>query len=577
MTTDGLQELLSRHAPILRFDARELFYPTAVEPYIATSALVVGGTELLPPGEVTPEHLDHRIGAQSYLRFISDHDRRSVVREEARRLAGKLLGPRLGRVGYFGRILDALFLLSVFLRPTTPRLTTVAAALKADRHSFHQRRTCYGRVVQVGDWLVLHYAYFYVMNDWRSSYQGVNDHEADWEQAWIFCDPADRRPVWVVCSSHDYLGSDLRRHWDDPECVRIAERPVLFAGGGSHALFFRPGDYISRIEIPGLRWLLAVQKWFQRTLRIHDTEDDSGLGPALGVPFVDSAPGDGTEIADWDIRPLDEGQPWFGDFRGLWGLDTNDPLNGERGPAGPKFNRGGDIRLAWADPVGFAGLHGTSPPSMADPQASLAGIEAGLAHLDDEIRQSSRLMALTSRAQGDAETVAESRRLSRLLRQRTELRDLRRRVTSDDVEGRGLREHLRNPAVPIAPSRGNRWMLAIWATLSVPLALVALAAPFLLNETSVVVPLLVLVASFAVLEQLARGRISAALRLTGLFVAIALLSGFVGVITVSRYAFGAALAAAALLLFVGNLRELRSFRRRRVLDAEPSSAEPNSV
>jgi len=556
-------ELLNRHLPQLRFDGRELFFPTAIEPYVGASALIVGGSEVRASGEVDATMLDHHLGPDSYLRFVSDLDRRDVVKEEAKRLAGKLLGPRLGRVGYFGRVLDALFLASVVVRPTTPRLTTVAASLKAERLMFHRQPTCYGRAVEVGDWLVLHYAYFYVMNDWRSGYRGVNDHEADWEQAWVFCDPADRAPVWVVASSHENLGADLRRHWDDTEFMRSDDgHPLLFVGAGSHALFFRPGDYVSRIDIPALRWLLRVRRWARRALRIRD-DDERGLGPALGAPFVDAAGGDGALIDQWDLQHLDERKSHFGGYSGLWGLDTGDPLDSERGPAGPKFDRQGGIRRSWADPVGFAGLHGTSPPSLADPQASLDNIEAGMAHLESEIRHASRLMALAARAGGGGGSLGESERLSRLLRQRTELHDLRRRLMRGEVGGRGLRDHLHDPAVPLAPPRETGWILAIWATVSVPLVMLAVAAPLLLSEVRVAGPLLGAAALFSVLEQLARRRFSAAVRLTAFYFALAIFFGFVGVIAVSLFAAGATLAIAALLLLVGNLGELTAFRRRR--------------
>lgn len=563
MDPDQQLELLRRHAPVLRFDDRELFFPTAIDEYVATSALVVDGAEVRGPGEVTPSLLTHHLGADAYLRFVSEEDRHSVVKEEAKRLAGKLLGPRLGRVGYFGRILDALFRLSLLVRPTTPRLTTVAASLKADRRDLHRHPTCYGRAVEVGDWLVLHYAYFYVMNDWRSGYRGVNDHEADWEQAWLFCDPADQRPVWVVASSHENLGSDLRRHWDDAECRRVEERPVLFVGAGSHALFFRPGDYVSRIDIPALRWLLRVRRWARQALGIFEDVDEPGLGPALGVPFIDAATGDGRRIEEWDLRHLDERQPCFGGFRGLWGLDTRDPINGERGPAGPKFDRDGDIRRSWADPVGFAGLHGTTPPSLVDPQISLDNIDASILQLDAEIRQASRVISLAARATGAPDMPMESEALSHLHKQRTEVQDLRRRIVAGDVPDQGLRDHLRDPAVPLAPPKETGWILAIWATLSVPLVMLLVAAPLLLAETRALGLLFALAAGFSLLEQLVRRRFTAAIRLASLFVVLGAFFGFVSVITVSVYASGAALALAALLLLVGNLGELTAFRRRR--------------
>ena len=582
MDVDDERELLERHLPILRFDARELFFPTAVEPYIATSALVVDGVEVRGPGEATPEMLDHTLD-RAYLRFITDADRRSVVREEARRLAGKLLGPRLGRVGYFGRMLDALFLLSVLIRPTTPRLTTVAASLKAERHGLHRTATCYGRVAEVGDWLVLHYAYFYVMNDWRSGYRGVNDHEADWEQAWLFCDPHDHTPVWVVASSHENLGADLRRHWADPECLKVGDRPVLFVGAGSHALFYRPGDYVSRIDVPALRPLLRVRRWARGALRIAEEDPEGGLGPALGAPFVDAATGDGAEIDHWQLNPLDEQRPCFGAFRGLWGLDTGDPINGERGPAGPKFDRDGGIRHSWADPVGFAGLHGSSPPSLADPDSRRHNIEAGLDHLEAEIRHSSRLLALGSHSGGPGDSAGESERLSRLHRQRTELQDLRRRLVRGELPEPGIRDHLTHPAMPLAPPAENGWILAIWATISVPLVMLLVAAPLLLAEVRVVNLLLGIAGGFTILEQLVRRRFGATLRLALFYVVLAVVLGFVSVITLSVYAFGATLVVAAALLFVGNLGELQAFRRRPEpfqpdgIDVGPDSEESRGV
>lgn len=555
-------ELLARHVPVLRFDSRELFFPTSIDDYVAASALVVDGVEVAGPGEVKPEALDQHLSEGSYLQFVSEDDRRSVVKEEAKRLAGKLLGPRLGRVGYFGRMLDALFLLSVVIRPTTPRLTTVAASLKADRHGLHSTPTCYGRAIEIGDWLVLHYAFFYVMNDWRSGYRGLNDHEADWEQAWIFCDPADRRPVWVVASSHDNSGSDLRRHWDDTELLRLDEQPVLHVGAGSHALFYRPGDYVSRIDVPALRWLLRVRLWSRRALRIREEEPERGLGPALGAPFVDAASGNGVEIDEWNLERLDDQRSCIGSYRGLWGLDTGDPVNSERGPGGPKFERDGEVRRSWVDPVGFGGLHGTSPPSLADPQISLDNIEAALAHLDLEIRHASRLLPLAARATGADEETEQSERLSSLLRQRTELLDLRHSLRRGEAPGRGIRDHLSYPATPISPPREAGWLLAIWAVISVPLVMLAVAAPLLLSDLRVFGPLMGLAASFSLLEQLVRRRFNAALRLAAFYVAVAAFFGFVGVITLSLYAFGATLAVAAVLLLASNLGELTAFRRR---------------
>lgn len=562
------QALLQRHAPIVIYDDRELFYPIAVDGYLRHSSLVVDGEVWKPPGTV--EESDFRPGPPrgAYLQFVADDERRAVVKEEVARLAGKMLGPRLGRVGLFGRILDAIFQISVFLRPTTPRRTTVAAAVKTERLGLQQSLpVVYGRVVSVADWLVLHYAYFYTMNDWRTGYGGLNDHEADWEQVWVFCDPSTLRPIWVVGSNHDHHGADLRRHWDDPECRRNGERPVLFAGAGSHAFYFRPGDYVTRIEVPALRWLLRLQRWVRRVLRITDQAAERGLGPALGMPFVESATGDGRQIADWDLRPLDDDRPCFGRFSGLWGLDTGDPAGGERGPAGPKFTRDGDIRTSWADPVGFAALHGSNPPSRAPSEATLDNVRRSLAYLDQEIERTSRLLPLVQQGEPLEELSDEADRLTGLLRQRTQLLDLAKRLERGESVEPDMRAHLRKPAIPMAPPSEAGWILAAWSALSVPLLLLAVAALLVFDGFAVTTLLLLITAGFSLLEQLVRRNGHAVLRLAGLYAALGVVLVvarvvFSGVVSFSQYALGLAVSAVAVLVFVLNLGELSAVRRR---------------
>lgn len=574
MGTEDQRQLLTRHAPILRFDSRELFFPIATDGYLAASALHgPDGGELVALGDLDETDLQGPLPEGCYLQFVAETERRSVVREEARRLARRLFGPRLGRVGLFGRVLDALFLLSVFVRPTTPRLTTAAAALKTERLGLQIRPVVHGRAVEVAGWLVLHYAWFYAMNDWRTSYRGLNDHEADWEQAWILCDPVDRRPIWVVATNHDHDGPDLRRHWDDPECLRIDGRPVLYAGAGSHALYFRPGDYVSRIDVPGLRWLLRLQRWARGALRIRDQAAERGLGPALGVPFVDAATGDGREIDTWHVELLDGERPAFGAFRGLWGLDTGDPTNGERGPSGPKFDRTGKIRLSWADPVGFAGLHGSRPPSAAPAGSEIENLGQTISHLDHEIVATSNLLPLVQQTEAPAAFERESQRLSDLLVQRAELEDRRGRLKAGQHIELDVRAHLKNEATPLDPPAASGWLLALWAASSVPLILASVAALFLFNSLGVSTVPLGIAAAFSILEQLVRRHFQAVLRL--LVVYMVVVSAFLvvsalfsGVVTVSRLVIGGVVAGGAVVLFVANLGELTAVQRRAEAAAE---------
>ena len=170
-------------------------------------------------------------------------------------------------------------------------------------------------------------------------------------------------------------------------------------------------------------------------------------------------------------------------------------------------------------------------------------------------------MPLLNQAAGGEER-ERSERLTSLLRQRTELADLERRLERGRLDGMGIRDHLHYPAVPMAPPKETGWILAIWATVSVPLVMLAVAAAVLLRDVRVLGPLLITAACFTLLEQLVRRRFHAALRLAVFYVVLTVVVFFVGVITLSVYAFGAALTLAAVLLLVWNLGELSAVRRR---------------
>lgn len=565
-STDPDRDRLWRHAPILRFDARELFFPTSVEGFVEASTLWPTGRDSDrdggPPSVVKPRvaDLDGRWPVGTYLRFVSDDDRRRVLKHEVRRTARRLFSPRLGRVGLFGRLLDAIFLLTLRLRPTTPRLTTAAASVKAERLRLHDRPVMYCRSVRAGDWLVLHYTFLYVMNDWRTSYRGLNDHEGDWEQVMVFVDPATDRPVWVAASSHEHRGADLRRHWDDPELRLRGDRPVLFVGAGSHAVYFSPGDYVTRLDVPVLRWLLRLQRWSQQMLRITDEATEKGLGPALGAPFVDAATGDGREITDWRVALLDPSEPWLSSYRGLWGADTGDRTGGERGPAGPKFGRDGSIRASWADPVGFAGLHPSPPPSVTDSELNVLQIDRALSDVDEQIRGLSRLLALI----GQIDTEDESRQLTDLMKLRVELDDHRRAVTGEAGPGQ-LRSHLNRPAMPLPPPAASGWILALWAALSVPLLMLCVAAMLLIQEVRFVLFLIAAGSAAVLLEQLARRRVQAVLRLGAAGAALVLFFVFaLGLaLRASRYALGVGFVIGAGFLFAANLSELHAVQQSR--------------
>ena len=101
--------------------------------------------------------------------------------------AAALPGPgRLARVGLLARMLDAGLVASLLVRGKVPGGTAAAAAVKYEAQRAADPRVSYhGRVVRRDGWVVLQYLFFYAMNDWRSTFEGANDHEADWEQAFV--------------------------------------------------------------------------------------------------------------------------------------------------------------------------------------------------------------------------------------------------------------------------------------------------------------------------------------------------------------------------------------------------------
>ena len=147
----------------------------------------------------------------------------------------------------------------------------------------------------------------------------------------------------------------------------INGHPVVYAGAGSHASYFRPGEYQAEVSLPLPNWLSGITKALSKfwTESLGQPE-----GNPFRIPFVDFARGDGLSIGveqehAWSPVVIDESVPWVSQYRGLWGLFARDPVSGENAPAGPMYNRDGSPRSSWYDPLGFAGLDKTPPPPQA--------------------------------------------------------------------------------------------------------------------------------------------------------------------------------------------------------------------
>jgi hypothetical protein len=610
--TDG--ELLRRYEPILRLTRGEEFLPTDVQWYLDQCSLWVchadGRRELLvEEGQVTPEVLARprpaERGAVHYLVFSDPLNLAEltafVVQEEVARLrdpehAFRPSVGRLARVGYVSRLLDALFSFTLLLRGRVPGDTAAAAALiyRARREATTQY-PYYGRVVREQGWIALQYWFFYPFNNWRSSFFGTNDHEADWEMICVYLyerPDGDPAPAWVAYASHDYHGDDLRRAWDDAEEVeRVGDHPVVYVGAGSHAAYFRPGEYLTEIEVPYLARLSAlvnsISGFWQRLLRLGG-EPTRNQGHLLRVAFVDYARGDGVAIGPtqeraWAPVVLEPTPEWVSQYRGLWGYYARDPAAGENAPSGPMYNRDGTVRAAWYDPVGWAGLDKVPPPprELAVLGAHVADLETRQQELESRITAQTEalracgveLAALRGNAHLTARQDAVRQRVAAVS---AELDDLRKDAaqTAMVLEVLARRQvHLEDPAAPDAAALDERrvhirrrtqpataaelrWSRGaeLWAATSIGLLLVSLVLLLATAREYLAGGLLALLSSFFFIDALFRQRLTQLIRTVTNILALAsaavLVYEFFGHLVVLL------VVAAGVYLLWDNLREL---------------------
>jgi hypothetical protein len=583
-TSTGVDDdvLLRAFQPVVRFTRGEYFFPVSVERYVAHAALWSepehGDPVLVDrPGTLTLDGLAARSvanqGLGESLSGIMDGTKAQHVRiphkDRPPRLKG---GSRLAAVGLLARLIDALNRVSLIFRGSVPGGSAARSFLLQKEHLAPDEPVAYGRIVRDGGWIVCQYWFFYAFNNWRSAFGGVNEHEADWEQVTVYLDGTGVRddaglpPArWVVFSAHDETGDDLRRRWDDPDLSLVDGRhPVVFAGAGSHSGAYLAGDYLITIPTPTLGGLVKVLRWVSRVFAPWSASADSGLG----IPYVDYARGDGRAIGPggdpWRIVVIDEDTDWVRDFRGLWGHDTRDRLGGERGPAGPRYERDGTVRQSWADPIGWAGMAKVAPNPVVEAELVSVRIEhldVRLRDLDTEISHSRRELELAAAGLAPAAPEVralegEEERVLALRMEQTRLRDERARMRASLVvpptqaEPHAHLSHRRTPLTPVSGLR-NR-VLSWWAVLSTPVILYAVGMIILPFEgesaTLTGIAWLILLLS---IEGLVRGKFLAVWGRM-ILVAVALVGLYYFVVD-WRYVLGWGFVAAALLLLLGNL------------------------
>jgi len=602
-------ELLRRHEPILHFTDGELFFPMPTGRYVEACDLLAAralrdARVQVPVGQLDLDRLaaspdEVEPGESQFLRFVqkplSPLELRRWRSEPAHQ---RFQAPgRLARVGLTARLVDAGLVASLLLRGRVPGGTAAAASVKYDAIAADDPTVSYhGRVVREGRWVVLHYLFFYAMNDWRSTFEGANDHEADWEQCFVVLEAVKRddlRPAWFCAAAHDEKGDDLRRRWDDPRMQTIEGHPVVYPGAGSHATYLERGEYIMLLPFPGEQNIRGPLDLIRRLWRDTLAQPDPGdlaarARHALSVPFVDYARGDGRTVGpggdvEWTPILIGDDVPWVDRYQGLWGLDTGDRFAGERAPAGPKYTRTGAVRQSWHDPLGFAGLGKVSPPTQAVPdlEARIAELTkahaAAQAEADELTITLRRLDAEVAAVRDDpglagyyatrlAELHASELKLSGLRTQATELSAAiaagnHRLAQLEAGQLDDPRGHLRHAAEPQPPADARRRAYGeAWAALSVGLLIVALAVIVWFRILPPVTAIVVLLASYIAIESFFDRNVGELLlRIT---VVLAIISSIILIGQYLREILLAGLFGLGLLLIFDNLGEVRRLIRR---------------
>ena len=606
------ETLLRRFEPVIRFTKGEWFYPMDAEPYVDACSLWVrhpgeDAVCVVPAGDLTLERLaqqpEDSSGAVHYLKIPTskeDERRGLLARLRARRSYKNPDWPRekfragrgrLARVGYISRLADALFSLVLLARGRVPGGDVEGARVLYGRLMEKEERFRYhGRVIRQDGWIVLQYWLFYAFNDWRSNFFGANDHEADWEKVFVYLsESGEVRPEWVAYAAHEETGDDLRRRWDDPELEKSGDHPVVYVCAGSHASRYSRGEYLTELAFPLPRAFATARRVARRfwyiTLRQYTDEASAELPyERFTIPFVDYGRGDGLSVGpgqdrEWDPPRLmlDPLPSWVAGYRGLWGLYTRDPFEGEDAPAGPMYDRDKTISREWYDPVGWAGLD--KVPTRTEEIDVILKRQTEIEQRRDLLRseileKSSRLKALGM----DAEATRDRSHLTKLYEAQTrhidvlskEVEEMRAELAEDEVLHESLGEHaerLRNggrspahahmahPVRPVSEEETRAGRVAqLWASISVAVALVTLIGIFAYQRQHLLSALVFAIAMFAFIEAGFRRR------LTRFIVSANIGLAIVGALVLLQHYFWQiivlAVLAVGLYILWENLREL---------------------
>jgi hypothetical protein len=335
----------------------------------------------------------------------------------------------------------------------------------------------------------------------------------------------------VAYAAHEEAGDRLRRRWDDPELEKIGDHPVVYVCAGSHASRYFRGEYLTELELALPRSIARARKaarhlWY-KTLRQYAENDPS---EQFTIPFVDYGRGDGLSVGpdqdrEWGPpRLMEDPVPsWVSGYRGLWGLYTRDPFEGEDAPAGPMYDRNKTVSREWYDPVGWAGLDKvpTRAEELADILEQRSEIEERRDGMRAEILQKSRdlrrlgIAAEATRGRSHLRELHEAQR-GRIAELSREVAGLREELSTEGVLSEALDDHanrLRNgerpPAnahiaraarpLPESEARAGR-AAQLWASISVAVVLLTLTGILFYQRQHLLFALVFAIAVLAFVE-----------------------------------------------------------------------------
>jgi hypothetical protein len=331
-------KLVRKYEPVLRFAKGENFFPMDVTEYLPDCVLLrKGDGPIVVPPLVKPKLLP--CGNHSRKYYLSYADQREadpqgvadlrVAIEQAEQSKGledfcRFLWEELRDLA----VKAGIEIAKLYQRIRDPSEEFEQALENyggIERHA----PTYYYRVVEdSGGYKVVQYWFFYAYNDFFTSHNGANDHEADWESIHLFFKGDE--PVYSAYARHVSSGKELTHRWDSKEMDFEGEdHPVVYVGAGSHASYYTP----------------------------------KADPPVEGYEAGDVVVGGGGR--PWAEPQFLTGPPWFEEFQGRWGscdAEWYNPVHvlAEKlggAPAGPKFNRDdGSLREKWGNPARFAGL-----------------------------------------------------------------------------------------------------------------------------------------------------------------------------------------------------------------------------